>query len=180
MTCPSCQRDLEVESSYCRFCGARVGDPASASAPRRLTRAPEDGHIGGVCAGLAQYLDADVTLIRLAWVALSIVPGVLIGGLAAYVIAWLLLPVAAAGEHREYAGKRLVRSSTDRYLAGVCGGLAEYLRVDAAIVRVVAAILAVYPGAIVGGAIAYVIAWIVIPDATVREGERASAATPTF
>jgi phage shock protein C len=48
-----------------------------------------------VCAGLAAYFDADVTIVRLVWVILSIVPGVLIGGPLAYVAAWVLTPVAS-------------------------------------------------------------------------------------
>jgi phage shock protein PspC (stress-responsive transcriptional regulator) len=161
MTCDRCLRELEVESSYCRFCGARTGD--SGAEPRRLTRMPEDGHLAGVCAGLAAYVNADVTLIRLAVAALAVVPGVLIGGLVAYAIAWALMPAAEPGTRLQYTGKRLVRSGTNRYLAGVCGGLAEYLRLDSTIVRVVAAILAVYPGAIIGGLLVYVVAWIIIP-----------------
>src|SRR3712207_7370285 len=50
-----------------------------------LFRSPEEGRIGGVCAGLASYFNADVTLIRLAWVVLSIAPGLLLGGVIAYV-----------------------------------------------------------------------------------------------
>lgn len=49
-------------------------------APRRLVRLPADGKVAGVCAGLAAYFEADVTLIRLVWVVLSIVPGGIVGG----------------------------------------------------------------------------------------------------
>ena len=47
--------------------------------------------------------------------------------------------------------RRLMRSSTDVKIAGVCGGLAEYLNVDPTIVRLFWAILAVVPGGVVGG-----------------------------
>jgi phage shock protein C len=47
-------------------------------------------------------------------------------------------------------------------IAGVCGGLAHYLGVDAALVRVAAVVLAFTGGAAL---IAYVGAWIVIPEA---------------
>ena len=43
------------------------------SASRRLVRLPAYGKLGGVCAGLAEYLDADVTLVRLAWVTGTVV-----------------------------------------------------------------------------------------------------------
>jgi phage shock protein PspC (stress-responsive transcriptional regulator) len=58
-----------------------------------------------------------------------------------------------------------MRSLSDRRIAGVCGGLSEYLEVDATLVRVIVAILAIYPGAIVGGVIVYAIAWLIIPQA---------------
>jgi phage shock protein PspC (stress-responsive transcriptional regulator) len=61
--------------------------------------------------------------------------------------------------------KRLYRSRTDRMIAGVCGGLAEYFGVDPTLVRVVAVILALANGI---GAIAYVILMIVVPE----EGDR--------
>ena len=98
------------------------------SSPKRLYRRSSSGRIAGVCAGIAEYLDADVTLIRLAWVVLSIVPGGFVGGLVAYIAAWLImpdssLPAEADGETRHL---RLTRSTADRKIAGVCGGLAEY------------------------------------------------------
>lgn len=160
MTCARCFKELEDGSSFCRFCGASV---ASRPPARRITRIPDEGQLGGVCAGLAAYFDADVTLIRLAWVILSIVPGLLLGGVLVYAVCWASLPIAAPAERHLFRGRRLVRSATDRQMAGVCGGLAEYLGVDSTVVRIVSAVLAVYPGAIIGGAIAYLIGWIVIP-----------------
>jgi phage shock protein PspC (stress-responsive transcriptional regulator) len=160
MTCARCYKELEDGSSFCRFCGAAVG---SRPHVRRLTRIPENGRIGGVCAGLATYVDADVTLIRLAWVILSIVPGLLLGGVLVYAVCWILLPVATPAERRAYRGPRLTRSVADRQVAGVCGGLAEYLGLDPTIVRILSVVLAIYPGAFIGGAIAYLIGWMVIP-----------------
>jgi phage shock protein C len=161
MTCARCFKEIEEGSSFCRFCGAALRTPPPV---RRVTRIPEDGQIAGVCAGLASYLDADVTLIRLAWVVFSIVPGLLFGGVLVYAACWILLPVATPTERHSYLGPLLTRSVADRHIAGVCGGLAEYLALDPTIVRVVSLVLAIYPGAIIGGAIAYVIAWMVIPE----------------
>lgn len=57
---------------------------------RRLTRNPDDGMLGGVCSGVADYLGIDVTLVRLLTV-LGAVFGV--GSLlVAYVVAWVLVP----------------------------------------------------------------------------------------
>jgi phage shock protein PspC (stress-responsive transcriptional regulator) len=161
MTCVRCHKELEDGSSFCRFCGAAVGTSPPA---HRITRIPEEAQLGGVCAGLASYFDADVTLIRLAWIVLSIVPGLLLGGVIVYVACWILLPVAAPEERHVYRGPRLTRSVADRQIAGVCAGLANYLHLDPTIVRVVSVVLAIYPGAIVGGVIAYLIGWVVIPE----------------
>jgi phage shock protein C len=129
---------------------------------RRLTRSRTDVKIAGVCAGLADYLDVDVVLIRAAWFVFSIVPGAIIGGVIAYLAAWLLIPEAtevAPSSHR----RRLTLSATDAKLAGVCGGLAEYFDVDATAIRLVWVVLSIFFGAIIGGVLAYLVAWLIIP-----------------
>jgi len=159
VTCVKCQREIEAESSYCRFCGAPV---SPTEAPRRFVRVPDEGKIAGVCAGLAAYFDTDVTIVRLVWVILSIIPGVFIGGLVAYIAAWILAPVASPQDHRPL-GRRLARSETDKQIAGVCGGLAEYFGLDSTLVRLAAVIIAIYPGCVIGGIVAYLIAWFIMP-----------------
>jgi phage shock protein C len=129
---------------------------------RRLTRSRTGGTIGGVCAGLADYFGVDVVLVRAAWVALSIVPGAIIGGVLAYLAAWLIIPEATEPASAPQ-GRRLMRSATDKKIAGICGGLAEYFGVDATPIRLLWVILSIFCGAIVGGVIAYVIAWVIIP-----------------
>jgi phage shock protein C len=128
---------------------------------RRLVRLPAHGKLGGVCAGIAEYLDADVTLVRLVWVILSIVPGGMIGGIVAYVAALFIVPVSSAAAAPR---ARVTRSAVDRKIAGVCGGLAEYLEVDSTVVRLVWAVLTIVPGAIVLGVAAYLVAWFIVPE----------------
>jgi phage shock protein PspC (stress-responsive transcriptional regulator) len=130
---------------------------------RRLARSRSDRKIAGVCAGLADYLDVDVVLIRAAWVVLSIVPGAIVGGVIAYLAAWLVMPEATEPASAPH-GRRLMRSATDKTIAGVCGGLAEYFDVDATAIRLVWVIVSVLFGAIVGGVIAYLVAWLIIPQ----------------
>lgn len=60
-------------------------------------------------------------------------------------------------------GKKLTRSLIDRKIAGVCGGLGEYLNVDPTIIRIIWAMLALI-GA--GGLILYLICALVIPEAS--------------
>lgn len=57
--------------------------------------------------------------------------------------------------------RRVRRSRTDRVVGGVCGGLGRYLGVDPVLLRIAAVALALSGGA---GVIAYIVAWIVIPD----------------
>ncbi len=129
---------------------------------RRLTRSQTHGQIAGVCAGLADYFEVDVVFVRVAWVVLSIVPGAIVGGILAYIAAWLVMPEATQPASAP-VGRRLTRSMTDRKIAGVCGGLAEYFGVDATPIRLLWVILSIFCGAIIGGVIAYVVAWVIVP-----------------
>ena len=56
---------------------------------KRLYRSRRNRMIGGVCGGLAEYLDTDPTIIRLA-LALSILLGG--AGILAYLIMWIIIP----------------------------------------------------------------------------------------
>jgi phage shock protein C len=136
------------------------------SSQKRLFRNPAEGRIAGVCAGIAEYFDTDVTLVRLAWVVLSIVPGGFVGGLVAYIAAWAIMPDASVPAGLDAGARRLSRSMVDRKIAGVCGGLAEYLGADSTVVRLIWAILTVVPGAIVLGVVAYLVAWFIMPGSS--------------
>jgi len=57
--------------------------------------------------------------------------------------------------------KRLFRSRKDRILGGVCGGMGSYFNLDPVLVRVVWAVLLFAAGV---GFLAYIIAWIIIPE----------------
>lgn len=58
--------------------------------------------------------------------------------------------------------KKLVRSTQNRYIAGVCGGIAETYNIDPTIVRLIFVALAL---AGMSGVLVYIICWIVIPNA---------------
>jgi phage shock protein C len=68
--------------------------------------------------------------------------------------------------------KKLYRSRTDSMIGGVCGGLAEYFDIDPAIVRLAAVLLVFAGGAAI---IAYIIAWIIIPQKPFALEEKAPA-----
>ena len=72
--------------------------------------------------------------------------------------------------------RRLTRSRTDRTIAGVCAGLADYFGVDVVLVRLLFVILSI-AGAVIGGVIVYVAAWLIIPEGTIsRAGARQARA----
>jgi phage shock protein C len=55
--------------------------------------------------------------------------------------------------------KRLYRSTADRYVAGVCGGLGEYFEIDPAFIRILFVLLTFASGF---GLLAYLIIWITV------------------
>lgn len=59
--------------------------------------------------------------------------------------------------------KKLKRSADDRMLAGVAGGLAEYLDIDPVLVRILFVIIALLGGGF-AGILIYVVLWIIMPE----------------
>ncbi|MBQ9064071.1 MAG: PspC domain-containing protein [Blautia sp.] len=57
-------------------------------------------------------------------------------------------------------GKKLYRSSENKVICGVCGGIAEYFNIDPTVVRVGWAIVSVFGGA---GVLAYIVAAVIMP-----------------
>ena len=57
--------------------------------------------------------------------------------------------------------KKLYRSRIDRQIAGVCGGLAQYINIDPTVVRLLWAVISLFAGA---GIIIYIICALVIPE----------------
>jgi phage shock protein C len=62
---------------------------------KRLFRNPKDKVVGGVCSGIAGYFDIDAVIVRLLFVAMLLGFGV---GLFAYIIAWIVIPMARTPE----------------------------------------------------------------------------------
>lgn len=60
---------------------------------------------------------------------------------------------------------RLTRSVTDQKIAGVIGGLAEYLNMDSNLLRLVVILLGFLTG-IVPVVVTYLIAWAILPEGT--------------
>lgn len=62
--------------------------------------------------------------------------------------------------HDQPVQARLTRSETEKRIAGVCGGIAEYFDIDPTLVRVVFVLIALISGV---GVLIYVVLWIVLP-----------------
>lgn len=60
--------------------------------------------------------------------------------------------------------KRLHRSRTDRVIAGVCGGLADYFGIDPILVRVIWVVAVLSFGA---GLLAYILLWLFVPQESI-------------
>jgi phage shock protein C len=96
MFCTQCGAKLAETARFCTACGKPTAATVSAAAvstavpPNKLRRILAGKKIAGVCAGFAEYFGADITLMRIIWVALLLLPPHL--GLFAYIVAWAVLP----------------------------------------------------------------------------------------
>jgi len=59
--------------------------------------------------------------------------------------------------------KKLYRSTNDRMIGGVCGGLGEYLGIDPTVIRLIFVLIALTGGA---GVLIYLIMFLVVPEAS--------------
>lgn len=92
MYCTRCGARLDGSARFCTACGKPTGaaQPSAAAPPKRLRRIVSQKKIAGICAGFAEYFDTDITLMRVIWVALLLLPPQL--GLIAYIVCWFVLP----------------------------------------------------------------------------------------
>ena len=149
---------------------------------KRLYRDEQNKVLGGVCAGIANYLNLDPIIIRILWI--------LLFGISffAYLLLWIAVPSTSV---KEVGGirKRLFRDLDKKVIGGVCAGMSKYFGVQVSIVRVLfllPTILLIFnwnhfhlfqfwefndfnnfldvtfmPGAI----FVYIVLWLVIPEA---------------
>ena len=88
MYCNACGKAIAEDGRFCSYCGNVVGVPPTA---KKLLRSRADKKIAGVCAGLAQYFDLDVTLVRVLCVFIALATGVC-PGVITYLLAWIIVP----------------------------------------------------------------------------------------
>jgi len=149
----------------------------------RLYRDSSDKILGGVCAGLANYMNVDPAIIRILFAIITF--GGFGFGVIAYLLLWMILP---SRDLEYFGGKRLYRNPGDRVFGGVASGIAAYFKREAWTIRLIFAApillsillsLVSWPfyhegvfvpnvvfGSLSGTFIfAYIILWIVLPEA---------------
>jgi len=151
---------------------------------RRLYRDSSDKIIGGVCSGIANYLNTDPAIVRILF-AIVTFGGFGIGFLV-YILLWMFLPTR---DLENFSGKRLYRNPDDRIIGGVAGGLAAYFNTRTSTIRFIFAAPIIFssflgvikglswhnnfdffPNIIFGSLsgtfiLAYIILWMVLPEA---------------
>jgi phage shock protein C len=88
MCCNACGKSIADDGRFCSYCGNVVGTPPT---PKKLMRSRADRKIAGVCAGLAEYLELDVSLVRILWFFITLACGIF-PGVVAYVLGWIIIP----------------------------------------------------------------------------------------
>jgi len=136
---------------------------------KKLYRLSEDRKIAGVCAGLGEHFDIDPVIIRLFFL-FSVFFGGL--GVLAYVVMWILVPLRGGSPAEQGIRTRLHLSSSDRKIAGVCGGLGEHFALDPTFFRVGFVILAFTCGV---GIFLYFVLWLLVPRAPTPDSATAVA-----
>jgi phage shock protein PspC (stress-responsive transcriptional regulator) len=149
----------------------------------RLYRDSGDKILGGVCSGLANYMNVDPAIIRILFAIITF--GGFGFGVIVYLLLWIVLP---SRDLEYYGGKRLYRNPEDRVFGGVASGIAAYFKREAWTIRLIfaAPILlsillsliswpfyheGVFVPNVVFGSLsgtfifAYIILWIVLPEA---------------
>jgi len=149
----------------------------------RLYRDSSDKILGGVCAGLANYMNVDPAIVRILFAIVTF--GGFGFGFLAYILLWIVLP---ARDLEHYGGRRLYRNPEERVFGGVASGLAAYFKREAWTMRLLFAapillsiLLSIIswpfyhegvfiPNVVFGSLsgtfiFAYIILWIVLPEA---------------
>lgn len=184
--------DVEAKTSFTsdQSSGTKTGTQSTTQTQTkrtkgRLYRDASDKFLGGVCSGIANYMNVDPAIVRLLFVIVTF--GGFGMGILIYIAMWIFIPIR---DLDTYVGKRLFRNPDDRIISGVAGGLAAYFNKPSWAIRLIFAspILLnilfsvlngiffawerdIYPNLFIGSfsgtfILAYIILWIVLHEAT--------------
>ncbi len=158
--------------------------PGSKRFRGRLHRDASDKILGGVCSGIASYMNVDPAIVRLLFGIITF--GGFGFGILIYVLLWIIVP---AKNLEGYVGKRLFRNPEDRIIGGVAGGLGAYFNKESWMIRLIFAaplllnlLFGVFNGLFIAGhrelfpnvffgsftgtfILAYIILWVILPEA---------------
>jgi len=137
---------------------------------KKLYRLSGDRKIAGVCAGLGAHFGIDPVIVRLFFV-FSVFFGGL--GVLAYVILWIMVPLQDGLAADRGVRTHLQLSSSDRKIAGVCGGLGDHFAIDTVFFRVGFVVLAFTCGV---GIVLYLVLWLLVPLSPTHDSGTAVAA----
>lgn len=98
----------------------------------RLFRDTSDKLIGGVCSGLAAYMNVDPSIVRILFAIITL--GGFGVGFLIYIVLWMVLPTK---DLEGFTGKRLYRNPDDKVIGGVAGGLAAYFNKETWLIRLI-------------------------------------------
>ncbi len=180
--------DFEAEAAEAGESAQQPGTSQAAHGKKtkgRLYRDTSDKVLGGVCSGIAAYLNVDPAIVRILFAIITL--GGFGVGFLVYILLWMILPPR---DIEGYTGKRLFRNPDDKVIGGVAGGLAAYFGKSPSTIRLIfaAPILLsillslldgfrwgqhgfdIFPNLVFGSltstfVLAYIILWIVLPEA---------------
>lgn len=128
---------------------------------RRLYRSRYDKKIAGVCGGLGSYFRIDPVFIRILVIFIAVLTAFL-PLILVYFITSLIIPLEPANSPA-FQFTRLYRSSSDRVLAGICGGFAKFIRMDPTVLRLIMIVITLISG-FIPMFVAYLVGWVIIPE----------------
>ncbi|CAN5294160.1 hypothetical protein BH09BAC2_BH09BAC2_03880 [soil metagenome] len=141
---------------------------------KRLYRDENSRLLGGVCSGIAAYFNIEPIIVRLVFIFSGI-------GFIAYLLLWAFVP--GSNTVQNGVKKRLYRNPDNKFIAGVCSGLASYFNVNVWIPRILFLLPFIsfifrmrhlgpfgFPNFLSfsfspGSFIIYIILWMVLPEA---------------
>lgn len=150
---------------------------------RRLYRDSNNKILGGVCSGIANWLNIDPTVVRVLFAIVSF--GGFGTGILIYIGLWIFLPARSIDT---YKGKRMFRDPDNKWFGGVAGGMSAYFNINANTVRGILALPLIisilkgvnvfgwnndftfFPNLVFSGITGtfifiYIVLWIVLPEA---------------
>lgn len=100
--------------------------PGQEKRKKRLYRDPQERVLGGVCGGLAAYINMDPVIIRIIFVVLMLVTGI---GLLAYIILWIAVPKAVTTAQRlEMRGQDVSVKNIEKFIREEAEGVKETVK----------------------------------------------------